>query len=61
MKLTKHQHEQLLDAHIGTGYMIFKLNDSTIRMIPFNLGKDDKTFYVGNEMLVDYLSSRGCE
>ena len=55
MKLTKTQHKKLLDTHRGTGYMIFKLNDSTIRLVPINLGKDDKTFYIGNKKLVDYL------
>ena len=47
MKLTEHQHKKLLDAPIGTGWMIFKLDESTIRMIPFNLNKDGKTFYWG--------------
>lgn len=44
MKLHQHQIEALLDNPIGTGCMLYKLNDTSIRIIPIKVGKDNKTF-----------------
>jgi len=39
MQLTKAQFNELLNQHTGTGYMIIKMNDSTVRLLDISLGK----------------------
>lgn len=40
MRLAKAQFNDLLNQHTGTGYLIIKMNDTTIRMLEVYLGKN---------------------
>jgi len=40
MKLTKTQFNELLNQHTGTGYMLIKMNDSTIKILEVYVGKN---------------------
>jgi len=40
MKLTKTQLNKLLNQHTGTGYMLIKMNDTTIRMLDVSVGRN---------------------
>ncbi len=46
MKLTKTQINELLNQHTGTGYMIVKLNDKTIRISDIGISKNGN-WYIG--------------
>jgi len=40
MKLTKAQFKELLNQHTGTGYMLIKMNDSTVKMLEVSVGRN---------------------
>lgn len=46
MKLTKTQFRQLLNQHTGTGYMLVKMDNRTIRIVDLHIGRDGK-WYMG--------------
>ena len=57
MKLTKAQFNELLNQHTGTGYMLIKMNDTTIKILEISLGKNG-TWRTGQDgySLLDRLS-----
>jgi len=57
MKLTKTQFNDLLNQHTGTGYMLIKMNDTTIKILEISLGKNG-TWRTGQDgySLLDRLS-----
>lgn len=58
MRLTKAQFNDLLNQHIGTGYLVFKMNDTTIRLLDISLGKNGIWFAgLNGEKLIDTLSA----
>ena len=40
MKLTKKQFNELLNQHTGTGYLLIKMNDSTIKILDIYLARN---------------------
>ena len=40
MKLTKKQFNELLNQHTGTGYLLIKMNDSTIKILDIHLARN---------------------
>uniref|UniRef100_A0A6M3Y4F6 Uncharacterized protein n=1 Tax=viral metagenome TaxID=1070528 RepID=A0A6M3Y4F6_9ZZZZ len=40
MKLTKTQLNKLLNQHTGTGYMLIKMNDTTIKILEVSVGRN---------------------
>ena len=40
MKLTKTQFNKLLNQHTGTGYMLIKMNDTTIKILEVSIGRN---------------------
>jgi hypothetical protein len=55
MKLTKSQLNELLNQHIGTGYIIIKTTNNNIRIMPTNVGKNRNRWFAGAETLEDYM------
>ena len=57
MKLTKTQFNELLNQHTGTGYMLIKMNDTTIKILEVSLAWND-TWRTGldGSSLLDRLS-----
>jgi len=57
MQLTKAQFNELLNQHTGTGYMLIKMSDSTIRILDISLGKSGNWVAgLNGEKLLDKLS-----
>lgn len=46
MKLTKTQFTELLNQHTGTGYLLVKLDNKTIRISHINIAKNG-TWHIG--------------
>ena len=40
MKITKTQLNELFNQHTGTGYMLIKMNDTTIKILEVSLAKN---------------------
>jgi len=40
MKLTKTQFNELLNQHTGTGYMLLKTNDTTVKILEVSVGRN---------------------
>jgi len=57
MKITKTQFNELLNQHTGTGYMLIKMNDTTIKILDVSLAKNG-TWRTGlnGDSLIDRLS-----
>ena len=62
MKPTKAQLNKLLNQHTGTGYMLIKMNDSTIKILEVYVGKNG-TWRTGlnGYSLIDRLSEIAIE
>ena len=45
-RTTKKQVDEILNCHIGVGFITYKLNDNTIREIDFFLNKDNIPCYI---------------
>ena len=62
MKLTKAQLNKLLNQHTGTGYMLIKMNDTTIKILEVSVGRNS-TWRTGlnGYSLIDRLSEIATE